>query len=136
MNSFQMRLLDSQGGRDIDRVEAFVGNDQSGSFSIWAQHQRFITLLEFGLARYRCHNDDWVYIAMPGALLHVEANLLQLVSRRFIIDSDYQRISQLLTEQLLAEEQALQATKRSLRHMEEEIIRQLWQHARGSEGLS
>lgn len=134
MNSFQIRLLDAQQGRDIDGVEAFVGSDQSGSFSIWARHQRFITLLELGLARYRCHGDDWVYIAMPGALLHVEANLLQLVSRRFIIDRDYQRISALLTEQLLAEEQALQATRLSLRQMEEQIIRQLWQQARGSEG--
>jgi F-type H+-transporting ATPase subunit epsilon len=131
MNSFQFRLLDSQGVRDLDPITTFVGSDRSGSFSIWAQHQRFITLLEFGLARYRSHNEDWVYIAMPGALLHVEANLLQLVSRRFIIDSDYRRISQLLTQQLLAEEQALQDTKRSLLHMEEQIIRQLWQQTRG-----
>ncbi len=132
MKQFRLRLLDSQGVRDIDQVEAFVGSDQSGSFSIWAHHQRFITLLAFGLARYRCSQQHWTYIAMPSAVLHVEDNLLQLTSHRFIIDSDYHSISQRLTEQLLAEELALQTTKRSLRHMEEQIIRQLWQQARDS----
>ncbi len=135
MNRFQLRLLDSQGTRDIDQVEAFVGSDLSGSFSIWANHQRFITVLEFGLARYRCADDLWCYIAMPGAVLQFDANQLQLISRRFIIDRDYQRISQLLTEQLLAEEQLLHDTKRSLRHMEEQLIRQLWQRASSSEGV-
>ena len=130
MNLFRLRLLDANGSQDIDQVEAFVGSDASGSFSIWAQHQRFITLLEFGLARYRCHNEPWIYIAMPGAVLHFASNQLQLISRRFIVDSDYQRISQQLTDQLLAEEEALQATKLSLRHMEEQIIRQLWQHSK------
>ena len=135
MSRFQLRLLDSQGSRDIDQVEAFVGSDQSGSFSIWANHQRFITLLEFGLARYRCTDDAWSYIAMPGAVLQFDANQLQLISRRFIIDRDYARISQLLTEQLLAEELVLQETKRSLRHMEEQLIRELWQRASSSEGV-
>ncbi len=133
MNLFTIRLLESQGSREIEQVEAFVGNDSSGSFSIWAQHQRFITLLEFGLARYRCNDNHWSYIAMPGAVLDFNDNQLQLVSRRFIIDSDYQHISQLLTDQLLAEEQALHATKQSLRHMEEQIIRQLWQRTRTPE---
>jgi F-type H+-transporting ATPase subunit epsilon len=131
MNSFQLRLLSTEGVRDIDQVEAFVGSDASGSFSIWARHQRLITVLAFGLARYRCRQADWCYLAMPGAVLHFEANRLQLISRSILVDADYQRISQRLTEQLLAQEQRLQTTKQGLRHMEEQLIRQLWQQSQG-----
>ncbi|RRJ84129.1 F0F1 ATP synthase subunit epsilon [Aestuariirhabdus litorea] len=131
MNCFELQLMDAQQTRVVDSVESFVGSDSSGSFSLWAHHQRFITLLEFGLARYRCRDQTWVYIAMPGALLLFEDNCLQLVSRRFLLDPDYSSISERLTQTLLVEEQALEKARQSLRHMEERVVHELLKNARG-----
>ena len=68
---------------------------------------------------------------MPGAVLTFTADLLWIGTRRLLLDSDYTRVSRLLQEQLLAEEQALLETKTSLRRMEEELLRRLWQLGQG-----
>jgi F-type H+-transporting ATPase subunit epsilon len=44
------------------------------------------------------------------------------------------RISQTLQQQLLAEEDKLHSMKESLHHMEEEILRRLWEMGRKSNG--
>ncbi|WP_426416498.1 F0F1 ATP synthase subunit epsilon [Aestuariirhabdus sp. LZHN29] len=131
MRTFILQLMDAKKTQNIERVESFVGSDRSGSFSLWAHHQRFITVLEFGLARYRCQHNEWVYIAMPGALLLFEDNNLQLVSRRFLIDQDYLKISERLTQTLLVEEEALEKARQSLRHMEEMVLHELLRNVRG-----
>lgn len=43
----------------VDDVTSFVGEDGSGSFGILAGHARAMTLLSFGLARFRIGNDLW-----------------------------------------------------------------------------
>ena len=127
MTGFRLELMDSTRSESIDGVESFVGEDRSGSFGILPGHARFMTSLSFGLARFRLRRGAWHYIAMPGAVLYFEANRLWIGTRRFLLDDDYNRISRLLREQLLTEEQALKDTKRSLRRMEEELLRRLWQ---------
>ena len=127
MNSFRIRLQDATHAQELAGATAFVGEDASGSFGLRAGHARFMTILSFGLARFRSPNDEWQFVAMPGATLYFHANRLWIGTRRFVLDHDYVRISKLLREQLLAEEQALQKTRSSLRQMEEELLRKLWQ---------
>ena len=51
--TFQIILRDTAGHESIEGVVSFVGEDASGSFGIRAGHDRMITSLVFGLARFR-----------------------------------------------------------------------------------
>lgn len=130
MNSFSVELLSATEQQRFDGVTSFVGEDNSGSFGILAGHTRTIAPLLFGLARFRCGSAPWQYLALPGGLLYFLDNRLQIFTRRFLIDADYERISTLLQQQLLAEEQRLVETKESLARMEESMLRRLWELSR------
>lgn len=132
VKTFSLQLLSTIEQRQIDGVTSFVGEDASGSFGILADHARSITSLVFGLARFRRDADEWQYLALPGGLLYFVDNRLQICTRHFLIDSDYERISGLLQQQLLAEEQSLYEMKESLRRMEESLLRRLWEAGRRS----
>ncbi len=135
MNSFSLQLLATEQQHRVEGLTSFVGEDGSGSFGILAGHQRLITSLVFGLARYRCGNDPWQYLAVPGALLYFVDNRLQICTRRYLIDTDYGRISALLQEQLVAEEERMRSLRNSVRQMEDRILRRLWALGRqGREG--
>ena len=82
---------------------------------------------EFGLARFRRGSGPWQYLALPGALLYFVDNELRITTRRYLLDPDYGRISRLLEEEMTAEEQDLRNMKESLRLMEEELLRRLWE---------
>ena len=131
MNSFELEVRAAGQTLQVPGVISFVAEDASGSFGLQAGHARFMTLLEFGLARFRTTEADWQYLALPGALLDFSGARLWIGARRFLLDSDYARISRLLREQLQAEEQALAETKTSLRRMEEALLRRLWQLGQG-----
>lgn len=134
MKTFALQLLSPTQQQQIDGVTSFVGEDDSGSFGILAGHLRSMTPLVFGLARFRCGEEDWQYLALPGGLLYFLDNRLYIYTRHYLIDRDYGRISRLLQRKLLAEEQSLQDTKESLRRMEESVLRQLWELGRQTEG--
>lgn len=124
--SFTLELQDTSHREVFEGVSSFVAEDDSGSFGIMPNHTRIMTALVMGLARFRLANDDWQYIATPGALIYFHDNRLILSTRHFFIDDDYQRISASLQEQLLDEETQLSLQKKSLQRMEEEILRRLW----------
>ena len=86
-----------------------------------------MTVLTFGLSRFRSSAGQWTYLAMPGAALYFERDRLWLGTRRCMLDDDYGRISTLLQEQLRDEEEETEQTRASLRRMEEELLRKLWQ---------
>lgn len=130
MRTFTLVLLDSTHSEEIPNLTSFVGEDSSGSFGILARHRHMMTLLPAGLARLRIGEQDWKYLALPGALLSFKDNTLTLSTRRYLLDDDYTRINQALNEQLLAEEQKLAGIKRSLHHMEESVMRKLWEMSR------
>jgi F-type H+-transporting ATPase subunit epsilon len=127
MKSFEMEVHGAGQDLQLPAVIGFIGEDASGSFGLQAGHARCMTLLEFGLARFRTAETDWQYLALPGALLYFTGQRLWIGTRRFLVDSDYRRISRLLQEQLQGEEQVLAETKVSLRRMEEALFRRLWQ---------
>lgn len=126
MKSFALLLRDVASVVRIDDVTSFVGEDASGGFGIMAGHHRFMTCLELGLARFRCGHDDWQYLAMPGGVLYFRNNVLAISTRRYFVDRNYERITEALTSQLLAEEEALREVKRSLEQLEREVLRRLW----------
>jgi F-type H+-transporting ATPase subunit epsilon len=126
VKSFSLKLLDATHSEEIDDVVSFVGEDSSGSFGIQAGHGRIMTSMLFGLARFRVRSGDWKYLALPGALLYFDDDVLTLSTRHFVLDDDYQRISAVIREKLLAEEVELKGLKESLRRMEEEFLRRIW----------
>lgn len=132
MKAFTLRLQDATRSEEIAGVTSFVGEDASGSFGILARHARMITTLVIGLARFRLGEDAWRYLALPGAVLYFHDNVLILSTRRYLLDDDYMRISQALQEQLLVEEEKLHTIKDSLHHMEEEVLKRLWEMGRKS----
>ena len=126
LKSFTMILRDSLAVTRIEGLASFVGQDASGSFGLMAGHVRFMTCLELGLARFRPHDGPWQYLAMPGAVLYFKDNLLSLSTRRYFIDTDYEQIIAALTNQLLAEEEALQEVRQSLAQLEQEVLKRMW----------
>lgn len=133
MKTFTLRLQDATRAEEIAGVTSFVGEDASGSFGLLADHARFMTSLVIGLARFCVGNGAWQYLAMPGALLLFNDNVLTLNTNRYLIDADYRRISAALREQVLVEEQQVHSIKESLRRIEQEAYRHLWQLGRPGE---
>lgn len=131
MNTFPLFLQGARQFERIDGVISFVGEDATGSFALRAHHERFMSAVVFGLARYRLADGDWQYLALPGALLYFVDNRLFINTRRYIADTDYKRISQALTEQLLQEEEVLQGLKQNLHRLEEAMMRHLLAFERG-----
>jgi len=125
-----LHLQDATQYECIDKVSSFIGEDDSGFFGLLAGHERMMTSLVFGLARYRVQDQHWQYLALPGALVYFFKNELFLSTRRYLRDDNYERISGALHEQLQAEEQALQSIRASLHRMEEEMLKRLWQLSR------
>lgn len=125
MSSFVLNLFDAIHEQRVAGVTSFVGIDASGSFGIQPNHARFMTTLVFGLARFRLATEDWHYLALPGAVLYFNNNELTISTRHFLIDTDLERISALLEQQLIVEEDNLQATRESLRRMEQAMLKRL-----------
>lgn len=130
MSGFTLALRDATRSEEISGVSSFVGEDDSGGFGILAGHGRFMTALVIGLARFRVGDGPWEYLAVPGALLYFHQDRLTLLTRHYLRDTDYLRISDALSEQLLAEETRLQQMRQTLHRMETDVLRRLWEMRR------
>lgn len=123
---FTLQLHSATQAQRFDAVTTFVGVDESGSFAIRAGHERMMTVLDTGLARFR-QTDSWRYLALPAAVLYFYQNHLTLSTRHYLVDDDLDHIARALSEQLLAEEESLRQIKGSLRRMEDELLKRLYQ---------
>ena len=135
MNSFTMHLESTTQYEQVEHVSSFVAEDESGRFGLLAGHERMMTLLTFGLARFRVFDQDWEYLALPGALAYFVDGQLHLSTRHYLRGKDYEGISAALQQDLLAEEDNLQVIKQSMRRLEEEMFKRLWELKRGGEML-
>lgn len=126
MNSFQLLLISPAQSTTVDGVTSFVGRDESGSFGLCAGHCRFMTMLCFGLARYRVGDELWQYVALPGGLLYFSNTQLSICTRRYLVDRDRQRVSEHLDAALRREEQELKAQRQSVHELEQAMLRRLW----------
>lgn len=131
MSGFLLHLQDAEHFERFEEVASFVGEDASGSFGILPGHGRLLTLLGFGLARFRPADGAWRFVALPGALLSFADNELVISTRRYLWDRDRQRISAALDEELRREEDDLGAIRENLRRLEEEMLKSLWSLERG-----
>jgi len=125
MSGFTLHLLAGDRGERIDGVTSFVGEDKSGSFGLLPRHERYMTVLSFGLARVRHAEDRWEYLGFPGGLLYFLGNECRISTRRYLRDADVTRIAQALSREMLQEERALDATRRKLHRLEAEILKRL-----------
>ncbi|MDI1230907.1 MAG: F0F1 ATP synthase subunit epsilon [Methylobacter sp.] len=125
MNQFVLNLFDASHEQRIAGVTSFIGEDATGCFGIQANHARFMTTLVFGLARFSLSLDEWQYLALPGAVVYFNNNELTVSTRHFLIDTDLERISTLLEQQLIAEEENLRATRESLHRMEQAMMKRM-----------
>ena len=124
-DGFTLNLQSAARSERIVSVTSFVGQDASGKFGIQPHSQRFLTVLDYGLARFRSQDGPWHYLACPGAILYFADNELFLNTRRYLCDHDYGRISAALAGQLAQEEQALKSVKDNLQRLEQELFRRL-----------
>jgi len=125
MSSFNLNLFDIYHQQRMTGVSSFVGLDASGSFGILPNHARFMTTLVFGLARFCLGSDNWQYLAVPGAVLYFNNNELTISTKHFLCDTDFDRISSLLEQQLSTEKDKLRATRESLGLMEQAMLKRL-----------
>jgi F-type H+-transporting ATPase subunit epsilon len=121
-----MELASATRWTRIEDVSSFVGEDASGSFGILAGHAPLVACLSFGLARFRIGDGDWEYLALPGGVLHFRDGTLRILTRRYLRDSNYERISAGLRDQLAAEEVDLRTLRLSAQRLEEAMITRLW----------
>ena len=127
MSTFTLHLLAADRTEVIENVTSFTGEDKSGSFGLLARHERFMTALTFGLARLLLADGSHEYLGFPGGLLYFVDNELRISTRRYLRDTDVERIAQSLTRELLEEEQALTETRHKLHRLEAEMLRRLAQ---------
>ena len=131
MYSYTLYLHDSRNSLCVTEVASFIGEDESGRFGILPGHVRMMTVLLFGLARFRrVGEESWQYLAMPGGVLYFADNTLHLACRHYLLDKDYQRISRRLVEELLAEEELLDEVRLSVKRMEEALFKRLYEMGR------
>ena len=123
--SFSLHLQSADRYERIDGVRSFVGQDASGSFGILAGRSDFMTILDYGLARFLLPGERWQYVASPGAVLSFGGDQLYFSTRRYLRDDDYDRVSELLSGQLADEERSLKAVKDHLQRLEQELFRRL-----------
>jgi F-type H+-transporting ATPase subunit epsilon len=125
LKTFVFHLQSATQYERIDGVASFVGLDASGSFGILAGHERMLTTLAFGLARYRTPNRAWQFVAVPGGVLYFADDALYLSTRRYLRGEDAGAMTVALHEQLLAEEAALRDVKQTMARLENEMLRHL-----------
>ena len=125
MKPFVLHLQSATQYERFENVVSFVGEDESGRFGILAGHERMLTILVFGLARFRTTDGVWHYLALPGGLVYFVGGELILSTRRYLHDPDSARIAAALREQLAVEEESLRDMKLALRQMENEMLRRL-----------
>lgn len=136
MMTFNMHLQSTSQYECVNNVCLFVADDATGSFGLMAGHARFMTALGFGMARFRVEDDDWEYLALPGALVYFNNNELIINTRHFIHSRDYTDLGGKIQEQLRREEENLKTLKHSLHQMDEEMLKRMWEMRRsGSDSL-
>jgi F-type H+-transporting ATPase subunit epsilon len=135
VKSFIIHLQDATHSEQIEGATSFIGQDASGSFGIQADHEPLMTILQFGLGRFRLHDGPWEYIAVPEAILSFAVNALTISSRRYLRNRDFDRISQDLEEHLRTEEREVSAVKEGLRKLQDDLLRRLWQLGREAPSL-
>lgn len=129
MKTFELYLQSATQYEHFTDVVSFVGEDSSGSFGIMAGCEHFVTVLEFGLARFVVLDSRGErqahFLAQPGGVLRMADNRLAFSARRYLRHRDSHRLRSALEHELRNEEQQLATVKQSLRRLEESMLQRL-----------
>ena len=125
MKTFTLHLLAADRSEVIEDATSLTAEDKSGSFGLLANHDRFMTVLTFGLARLQRLDGVTEYLGFPGGVLYFVENELRISARRYLRDTDVGRITGALTRELLEEERALRETRRKLHRLEAEMLKRM-----------
>lgn len=128
---FVLHLQSAARYERVEGVTSFVGRDASGSFGILPGRAPFVTVLDYGLARFCLPAGRWDYLACPGAVLTFADNELFVNTRRYLRHDDYEEVSEALAGRLAREEADLQSVKDNLQRLEHELFKRLRQLERG-----
>jgi len=134
VNSFTLYAQSAQQCFQFDNVLSFVGRDASGSLGLMSQHERFITVLETGLCRFRQENAAWRYLALVEGILYFDAGACYISTTQFIIGDNPDTMAQAIKRLLSEDENTLSQLKKSINILEQETFRRLWgiQHREGN----
>jgi len=127
MATFDLYLQSGTQYEEISNVISFVGEDASGQFGILAHHARMIACLNYGLARFRCDNNEISYLALPGGVLYFVDNKLNICTRHYICSKNYQEIETAITETLQIEEESVRNIRETLHRLDEAMLKHLWE---------
>lgn len=125
MKTFRLHLMSPKKEEWIEEVVSFTGKDPSGSFSLLADAYRRETVLTFGLAQFRTADERTQYLALPGGLLYFLHNELRLAVTSYVLDASYETILAALSRDIQKEEAEIAETKKSIRQMDDEILKRL-----------
>lgn len=126
MNTFRLEIQSPVSDTEsFTDVVSFTGRDSSGSFGILAHAERRLTALKFGLASFRCLDGRQEYLAVPGGLLYFVNNELFITTRKYVRSPDFEKITKALENEIKAAESLSLDTRRSLRKLDQEILKRL-----------
>jgi F-type H+-transporting ATPase subunit epsilon len=127
VSGFTLHLQSATQYARFEGVESFVARDASGAFGVMARHERMMTVLAYGMARFRITAGAWRYLALPGGLAYFVEGELYLSTRRFVLGDDFGTVAASVDSTLLAEDSAQRSLKESVTRLEREMVRRLWQ---------
>lgn len=128
MTGFVLHLQATTQYERIADVISLVAENGSGRFGILPGHERLITTLLPGLARFRTSQQTvWQYLALPGCVLYFADNELFINTRRYLRGDDHASLSAALEQQLLADDRELTQIRQSVHRLEEAVFKRLWQ---------
>jgi F-type H+-transporting ATPase subunit epsilon len=127
LSTFTLHLESAAQYERFDAVASLVAEDASGQFGLLASHERFITALRPALARFRTAEGPWQYLALPGGVLYFDAGEAHVSTGRYARGEDYRRMSAVLQERIAAEEKSVGELRSSVRRLENEMLRRLYE---------
>lgn len=127
MSGFTLQLASATRQQQFTEVTSFVGSDASGQFGLMAGHVPMATVLDFGLARFRCgERSTWRYLALPGGTLHFAGNQLSVATRSFVVGEQLDTVRSALETQLAHEARQHADLRHNLDQLEKALIDRLW----------
>ena len=133
MRSFTLHLQSAGTCENFENIASFIGADASGSFGIMAGHERMMSILNFGLVKFKTQGGAQHFAALPGGILYFESDALYITTRRYILGDNYEAVTAAVKDELVAEEEAMHDLKGSISRLEEEMTRRLWRLQHGRE---
>ncbi len=127
MKTLPVTLLDNESSSDLTGIVALSAEDASGSFTLLPGHMALLTILAPGLVRLRYESGALEFVGQPGSLLRVEAGKTTVTTRRLFRGEDAEAVLELMRRQLADEESRLLSTRATLKHMEDEVLRRIFE---------